>query len=435
MDVEVELIESKVVFSFLPRIDDGVYNEKIKINNTTMFVEFEDIDHSELCNIHPDHLALAIILVSNPFVGSILNIPFAVSEGFKNATKIITKYKINFPMENAAPYSPSGATRPGLSFSGGADSTAALLIMPESTLSVFMDRPLKEKASLYNKSAAYATIEHAKSQGHDVRIIRCDLEYLRTPIGFPSDLAPAIPLILMASLNNIDSIAYGTVLESAYRVGHESCRDYKISGHYRVWGGLFSAANIPLYLPVSGISEVGTSSIVQSSSFKEFTRSCIRGIWPDSCENCWKCFRKNLVESRLIGQVIGDSEMSKWLAVREVRSKLRAWPISHENVLAWSLQGRNVTGNLQQMLLNRTEGSARNMNFLERWYIHCIELIPQQYQEFTQKSISKYLEPMMEDELEQISTHTMTDWLNSAAAKQSRHLFLDWLDQTTNNHV
>ena len=128
--------------------------------------------------------------------------------------------------------------------------------MPKNTLAVFMDRPLKIGRSLYNKSAAYATIEHAISEGYDVKKVKCDLEYVRSPIGFPTDLAPSVPLVLMAAKENLDCIAFGTVLESAFRVGHENSRNYNKSAHYRVWGGLFASAGLRLYLPVSGISEV-----------------------------------------------------------------------------------------------------------------------------------------------------------------------------------
>ena len=48
--------------------------------------------------------------------------------------------------------------------------------------------------------------------------IDCDLEYIRSPIGFPTDLATSVPLVLMAAKENLDSVAFGTVLESAYRL-------------------------------------------------------------------------------------------------------------------------------------------------------------------------------------------------------------------------
>ena len=425
MDVSVELVDSKIVIQFIPEEGDGFYNEKITMDQYHMFVEAEGI--SSLSDIHPDHIALSILLVSNPFIKEVLNIPFKVSEGFKQATRVITKYRVKFHEGSHEPYSPSAHSRPGLSFSGGADSTAALLLMPKNTLSVFLDRPLKLKASLYNKSAAYATINYARSIGHEVKSVNCNLEYLRTPVGFPSDLAPAVPLILLSSFNNVDSIAFGTVLESAYRVGHEHCRDYKTSGHYKVWGGLFSAANLPLYLPVSGISEVGTSMIVLNSTFKDYTRSCIRGEFPKSCENCWKCFRKNMVENRIDNQDIGDIDMARWLGVSEVKRKLNSWPISHENVLAWSLQGRNSSGNLRDLLMDRTEGSVRNMDFLMRWYPISIELIPEKYQEPTKRSILSLMNQMTDEEKMQITTHSMSEWLNSERAKEAKNKFDEWI--------
>ena len=100
--------------------------------------------------------------------------------------------------------------------------------------------------------------------------------------------------------------------------------------------------------------------------------------------------------------------MKEWLSVREVQYKLKAWPISHENVLAWSLQGSNSTGSMKQMLLNRTEGSIRNMTFLERWYSPAIELIPLQYQISTERAILKFLKPMKSKELDQITNHKKT---------------------------
>ncbi len=124
---------------------------------------------------------------------------------------------------------------------------------------------------------------------------------------------PSIPLVAIASQRNIDSIAFGTVMESAYRIGHEQARNYADSSHYRFWGRMFKAAGLPLFLPVSGVSEVGTSKIVSMSSFKEYTRSCIRGIWPNSCENCWKCFRKNMINQKLQNIQLTDQFISDGL--------------------------------------------------------------------------------------------------------------------------
>ena len=421
MDVGFSQDKGKIKITFSRHDGDGTFSQKIKMNSDLVGCDFEN--NLQLSEIHQDHLALASILIANPFISEELIIKGGMSERFFEATKKITKYKVREPERFIEPYNSVENSRPSLSFSGGADSTAALLLMPKNTLSVFLDRPLKFGRSLYNKSAAYATIEHAKSEGYQVKKIDCDLEYIRSPIGFPTDLATSVPLVLMAAKENLNSVAFGTVLESAYRVGHETCRDYKQSGHYRVWGGLFEAAGIPLYLPVAGISEVGTSRIVMNSSFYDFTRSCIRGKFPKPCLNCWKCFRKSMVDNRLKNTKVSDREMKKWLKVREVKRKLTPHPISHENVLSWSLQGGNVQGGTKNLLMNRMEGKIRNMDFLTDWYSPSIELVPERYREETTQNIHNYLVNMDEKYHSDITGHKMTEWLNSEEAKEALVIF------------
>ena len=421
MDVGFSQDKGKIKITFSRHDGDGTFSQKINMNSDLVDCDFEN--NLQLSEIHQDHLALASILIANPFISEELIIKGGMSERFFEATKKITKYKVREPERFIEPYNSVENSRPSLSFSGGADSTAALLLMPKNTLSVFLDRPLKFGRSLYNKSAAYATIEHAKSEGYEVKKIDCDLEYIRSPIGFPTDLATSVPLILMAAKENLNSVAFGTVLESAYRVGHETCRDYKQSGHYRVWGGLFEAAGIPLYLPVAGISEVGTSRIVMNSSFYDYTRSCIRGKFPKPCLNCWKCFRKSMVDNRLKNTKVSDREMKKWLKVREVKRKLTPHPISHENVLSWSLQGGNVQGGTKNLLMNRMEGKIRNMDFLTDWYSPSIELVPERYREETTQNIHSYLVNMDEKYHSDITGHKMTEWLNSEEAKEALVIF------------
>ena len=74
------------------------------------------------------------------------------------------------------------------------------------------------------------------------------MEYLRNPIGFPTDLSVASPAILLADERNFSSIAFGTILESAYGTG-EKFRNYIDSSHYRLWKPLFESVNRPGILP------------------------------------------------------------------------------------------------------------------------------------------------------------------------------------------
>ena len=134
----------------------------------------------------------------------------------EGANSVLSKYKITSKSnEDITANKPPVRSRPGLAYSGGADSCAALAVMPGNTVPIFMHRPMS-KDSIYDSEAPLRSCEELKEVGYDVKVIECDLEYLRKPIGFPSDLANAVPAVLLSQSLGLDSIAFGTVLESAY---------------------------------------------------------------------------------------------------------------------------------------------------------------------------------------------------------------------------
>lgn len=412
MEVSFSAHRQLLTWDFTFDNTDGKYTDKIHMDGNTFSIKLPKEFSSK--TIHEDHLALITILVAHPFVGTELNLPFHVSKEFAEITKSFTSYSVRYRSTQGTQYQPTLNSVPGLAFSGGADSTAALLVMPETTVSVFMDRPLKKKTSLYNKTAAYTTIKHAQKLNFEVHSIESDVEYIRRPLGFSTDLVPAIPLLAIAQQRNIDSIAFGTVIESAYRIGHEKARDYAHSHHYKLWGRLFKAASVPLYMPVSGVSEVGTSMIVKMSSFHPYTRSCIRGVWPDACENCWKCFRKNMLEEKFTNGKVSESYLERGLKIKEVKIKMDKWPVSHENVIAWALM--DSIGPLADFINKRLEGSGRDLKFLTQYYPPSLELIPQQHRANTEAKLRKYLDPMDGIYFETVTKHSMTEWLNSEVA-------------------
>ena len=419
MRVGVTGVRNTLRWAFDIDEEDGQYTEKIlMVENTFSTMIPRGIS---IHDIHPDHLALITLLVAHPFVGRKLSIPWNVSQRFANSCEKISKYSVEFAGVDFPEYRSEKEARPALAFSGGADSTAALLVMPENTLAVFLDRPIKEKTSMYNKSAALATLSFAKKAGYDVLSLECDVEYIRQPLGFATDLVPSIPILALAASHNIEAVAFGTVMESAYRIGHEKARDYANSSHYRFWGRMFEAAGLPLYLPVSGVSEVGTSKIVMQSDFHPYTRSCIRGKWPQSCENCWKCFRKNMIEGKFNQNRVEEKYLERGLGIAEVQRKMAAFPVSHENVLAWAL--KDNSGPLGTLLNNRLEGKNRDLTFLEHFYPGAFDVMPQQYRHLTKKKLETYLSEMDEQYWPEITTHTMTSWLNSDEAKQGKQTY------------
>jgi hypothetical protein len=373
--------------------------------------------------IHHNHLALITIMAVHPFVKKTLEMDLKVSSKFAKVVQDLCPYEIKFKSARGKAYVPSAKSRPGLAFSGGVDSTAALMLMPKDTVCSWLDRPQLSERTLYNKSAANSTMDFTKKSGFEVHKIYCDVEHLRKPVGFPVDLTSGMTIIAIASQCDLDSIAYGMVMESSYRIGHAKYRDYPRSSHYKTWGPMFAAAGLPLFLPVGGISEVGTSMILLSSSFKGAARSCIRGEWPDPCNNCWKCFRKTMVDNRILEKPITDESMALWMKVREVKYKLGAWPVSHENVLSWALKGPYVSGIIATDLLKRLEGSRRDLDLLSKWYSPSIELIPEKYRDNFIESVSKYIETMSRSEVKDSEMFDISDWLGSKKSTKARDAF------------
>ncbi|MBP51979.1 MAG: hypothetical protein CMI27_02420 [Opitutae bacterium] len=374
-------------------------------------------------SIHPDHIALCIIMITHPFIGDSLVLPKPVSERFSKFHNLkSSRYSIGPVDQNLKPWEPGINYRPGLAFSGGVDSTAALAVMPPTTAPVFMDRPTGKK-SLYNKDAVIQSCLQVQRLGYDMRLIQCDLEYVRDPVGFPVDVANSVPAVLMADYLKLDCIGFGTIMESTYGTGHRLFRDYPNGTHYTYWGGLFKAAGLPFILPVAGISEVGTSIIVSQAPLGMVAQSCMRGVWKKPCLNCWKCFRKQLLDNAILKNQVEAQYLDELFNNKEASRFLGRVPIKHENVLAWSTHRLNSEHQLYSLLKERVQGHKEKLEWLEKWYSPSIDLIPEKYQEKIKEKISRYLLTMNELEEQELTSWDMNDIISSEkVAKQSLRL-------------
>jgi len=412
LKVNIAQEEEFLVFSFTIEEDDRRdSNQKFTIGDTNVKVE---IGNSDLSNIHPDLIALCSILMCHPFIGKKLEFPLGVSDQFRqNFKKVVSRYEFISPCSSKVdPRTVSDGFRMGLAYSGGVDSTAALSVLPSDTVPIFMLRPERGK-SLYNPEAALKSCNSLLEIGYDVKIVKCDVEYLRNPVGFPTDLSHAIPAILLADELSIDSLSFGTVLESAFGIGHEEYRDYFSGAHKRFYGSMLKSVGIDLCLPVSGISEVGTAMIVDSSPLGSFSQSCIRGKWGKPCKRCWKCCRKGLLTAALSSNRLSSKEIDLMLSSKEVREKLSSIPISHENVIEFSMQRiqKNVHPRLE--LLSKRVERGTELDYLERWYGPSIGLVPQKYRRGVKERIMKLMSPMTEEDEQNVENWSMTDFIES----------------------
>ena len=393
--------------------NDDIANPTNKFSIGNKIATLKSGSH-DLSDVHPDLMALSIILMCNPFVGKKLDFSFPISEQFETAANgILTRYKIKGNGDYIEPRKVNRRFRPGLAFSGGVDSTAALAVMPGNTVPIFMDRPVS-KGSLYDPDAAHRSCEILKEIGYEVEKIECDLEYLRNPVGFPTDVANAVPAIILADLVGLNSISFGTVLESAYGIGHENFREYSKGSHWTFFSTLFKGAGIIMALPLAGVSEVGTSIISHRAHIGLVAQSCIRGKWKQSCDNCWKCFRKRLLSMALNFDNIDEDKMSNFFKSGEVRVRLSSYPISHENVMSFSLNriGNKIENIDYKNLLSRVGGLGR-LDLLSKWYSPSIEFVPDEWKYECRENILIYLKQMTKVEVADIRKWSMDEFLLS----------------------
>lgn len=345
--------------------------------------------------IHPDHIALVSLMLCFPFIGERILFPRGISKEFHDAARVISRFSVGPIDENISPYCSPESSKPALALSGGVDSVTALAVMPKETVSFFLDRPIK-RGSLYDKDAAHTSCKELEKLGNNVVMIETDLEYLREPVGFPVDVANSSPAILLAGEFSVDSIAFGTIMESAYGIGHRSYRHYPTGSHNRLWGTLFQAVGLPLNLVVAGMSEVATSKIMIEHEIGPLSQSCIRGKWKSPCLNCWKCFRKSLLDSTLRKEEIDDDYLDKLFNIEEAKRHLEGFPIKHENVLTYICERYEGDHKLMSLLKRRVGAEKSDLKWLESWNPESIELIIPKYRDEVVSKIVRLI-PTMDD--------------------------------------
>lgn len=364
-----------------------------KMSRSKFFVELP-IDVS-IESIHPDHLALCAFLVIRPWVNKKLTFSIPISQRFADGLK-----KCNFVVgpvdENLKPYFPKGdLSYMGLAYSGGADSTAALSVLPKTTIPIFLDRPKMEN-TLYSKEAAILSCESLKKVGYQCLLIKCNLESMREPLGFPTDLSNGVPAILLATKLNLFAISYGTVLESMYGLGRLKFKDYEETSHKRMWWNVFESAGLPLTFPIAGVSEVGTELICSRSDIGSIARSCIRGTASNPCYKCWKCFRKLTLKKSLDLGDDDDEHFIDLISNKEVRTKLSKMPISHENVLLYAFSKLEMS--IYPPGFSNRFSHNLDLDYLEKWYSPSKAYIDSKIRFEVISNLNQYLSPMQERE-------------------------------------
>jgi hypothetical protein len=434
--VAVAATKGGLTFTATPAEGEGVARNGSLLRRTSWWVELPDGAAGD--DVHPDLLALAALVCLRPFIARGLQMDRPVSEAFAGTTggsPRVTPVDPGLAPRHRGP-------RPGLAFSGGVDSTAALSLLPDDAVAVFMQRkdpllaaaprPVQRLARFapvsYTAGPALGAVALAVATGRTALAMRSDVEWARRPAGFATDFTPALPSIVAAEHLGLGSLAMGTVFESAYWVGHSGYFwDYDDRPHSRRWHPSFEAVGMPLDLTTAGLSEVATDLLAKASPLGAAAQSCVRGA--GGCLQCFKCFRATVLTAAATGDWPEDDALTGMMRVPEVAGKLRELPIHHENVFAHAFAAYQGTDPLIRLLRTRLGCDELELGWMRRWYGPSAAILPDHRREATAAALEAAgIETMSEDDEAAARAWHAGDRLEAPAGAEAARRFLAAFD-------
>ncbi len=351
-----------------------------------------------LDEVHPDLVALSVFLVVQPWTTDRLVLHGLDGVSDHLAQAVHTAHGVELAAGGVVdPRTAPQDGRPGLAFSGGVDSTAAMMLMPPETPLVFLNRVgpgRTPSATQYQSVAALHALNRLESMGHETHAVDTDLEHTRRPTGFPTHWANAIPSLLFADPLRLRSTSWGLILESAYAVGSSSgFQDWPHRPVARKLDALFTAVGLPPSPVVAGLSEVGTAKVVLGSRYASITQSCIRGSI-EPCGRCKKCFRKGLLDRALSAPGWTTGQLEAFYRVEAVRRELTEVPLHHEDVYGYLLSGYGGEDRVLSLLREQVQAETVDYSLFDRYYPPALELVHPADRAHVRETLGDHLEPM-----------------------------------------
>ena len=288
--------------------------------------------------------------------------------------------------------------RPGLAFSGGIDSAAAMALMPEETVLLYNERT--GIPGQLNHTNAFRFFEKITTDtGRIVHRVPSNHEQLRAvqgkSVGFSTDYACALQVILLADYFGLDSLATGMPLENSYLFHGYKYRDFAASWFWKRYAPMFDSVGLPLYQPVVGCSEVINLKIVIASGWDGWAQSCLRSSrGGEVCGGCWKCFRKNTLQGQ------------PFVMSNEITTFLSKEPLKQAASTLYSIQkgGHSKEGvHIPSRFPHLSPYLELDFSFLERYHADSLDLIPEKYRQFTEDRLNGFANPMDEADKKQLT--------------------------------
>lgn len=292
---------------------------------------------------------------------------------------LLKPYEIQYPMDQCSKR--FVGTHIGLSYSGGIDSTAAAILLPNNTILAYHERSFP--SSLNHGLAKRAFEKFERDLDKEILCISSNHEIIRSsvdlPVGFSSDFAAGVHLVLLSDYLDLNTIAFGTPIDNTWLKKGATFRDFSCSPYWLRWKKSFNHAGLNLEFPINHISEAGAMKICSKAGFIDHINSCLRGDGVSGCEKCWKCFNKNGPLGR---KIQFDSD--------EIQTFLHRTPMPTAMHALWSLQVQRLENKAPQWHHQLT----KPLDWWEMYYPPGLSLITHPLRIHIEEKTREFLMPM-----------------------------------------
>ncbi|GII55778.1 hypothetical protein Pth03_41670 [Planotetraspora thailandica] len=247
--------------------------------------------------VHPDLLAVAAWTVAAPWTRKRVTFDRPISP------RLAEVFRTDWDVD-AGPVGadPREGTRLAISYSSGADSMAVADVFPDAPFIYFHRESHPRVPNRWPNYRADVLARLAVETGRDVTIVKSDLEFVlsRPRPGYPEHHAVLAGALLLADDMDLGAVALGYELGSRWLGGDRYILRYTPDNPMWApegrWGRLFTAAGLPLVLPVGGVSEAVTMRLALESDLRDHVRWCLTGS-DGPCGVCGKCLYKELIQA------------------------------------------------------------------------------------------------------------------------------------------
>lgn len=360
----------------------------------------------EIKKPHSDLVALTLLTVVIPWVDKSIEFPEKVSKEFAEAVKKTFNKDVVGINDKLKPRV-KGKTD-GLSFSGGVDSMATSLVLPKDSVNISFLRKDHPRVENSHKVYSIKPLEKILKKVKNSYGVYSDLEHIVGPFAqYPTWTALSAPCILLADHFDLKTISYGTIVGSGWVI--EGKKFKTMNEDMLIWQHIFPVVGIELTKPVAGLTEIGTSIIVNQSEYKDIANSCQYGDFQEPCMKCLKCFRKYLIDIGTNNKRPSEEILNNFLKQTGVQNYIQGVPpiyFGHNIMYAFSKIERSDLDYPLRMFYDKLMMVNKDISWCSKNYHKSTELFVKdiELRKEVNEKIKKYIPDMTEEEVKTIES-------------------------------